>query len=187
MTLTVITEAGDLIVEVVQYDHEILDADGNPAFREVAQFKVDRNVLVKASQPLLKILLDPRWKKATQSAVSIGEGRLLATEIWLRVVHDAPNDLIVPLKEIWHLVAAIDYYGLDVTIFKRWFAAWYSAHNPELLNARELIFQTWRFDHAKGFARWTRYLAYETKGHVTEKNPTKLYNHHLPSRILRES
>ncbi len=187
MTLTVITKAGDLIVEVVQYNHEIHDADGNPASQEVAQFRVERNVLIKASQPLLKMLLDPRWKKATQSVVSIGEGRAASTETWLRVIHKTTLNLIVPFEEIWHLVAAIDYYELDVTIFNDWFAAWYSAHNPELLNAHELIFPTWRFDHAKGFARWTRYLAYETKGHITEKNPTKLYNYHLPPRIIRES
>lgn len=187
MTLTVIAEAGNLIVEVVQYDEETYDAHGNRASREVAQFRVDRNVLTKASEPLLKMLLDPRWKESTQSVVSIGEGRFASTEIWLRVIHKATLNLIVPFKEIWHLVAAIDYYGLDVTIFNPWFAAWYSAHNPQLLEPRELLFPTWRFEHAKGFSRWTRYLAYESKGHIMEANPTKLYNYHLPPRIIRKS
>ncbi len=186
MTLIVIAEAGDLIIEVFQYKDE-WDADGNPASREVAQFRVDRNVLTKASQPLLKMLLDPRWKEATQSVVSIGEGRVSTTKIWLRVIHTATLNLTVPFEEMWHLVAAIDYYELDVTIFSPWFAAWYSAHNPELLKPRELLFPTWRFDHAKAFARWTRYLAYEVKGHITEANPTNLYNYHLPPRIIRES
>ena len=182
-----IAEDGDLIVEVVQYNDDTWDADGNPASREIAQFHVDRNVLIKASQPLLKMLLDPRWKEATQSVVSIGEGRVVSTELWLKVIHKARLDSIVPLKEIWHLVAAIDYYELDATIFNPWFAAWYSAHNLQLLKPRELLFPTWRFDHAKGFARWTCYLAYEKSGHITEGNPAKLYNYHLPSRIIRES
>ena len=186
MTLTVIAEAGDLIVEVVQHDDDTWDADGNSASRKVAQFRVDRNVLTKASQPLLKMLLDPRWKEATQSVVSIGEGRIASTEIWLLVIHKAPSSPMVPLEEMWHLVAAIDYYELDVTIFKPWFAAWYSSHNLQLLKPRELVFPTWRFDHATGFARWTRYLAYAEKGHITEANPTKLYNYHLPPRIIRE-
>ena len=186
MTLTMIAEDGDLIVEVTQYDDEIYDANGNRASREVAQFHVDRNVLIKASQPLLKMLLDPRWKESTKSVVSIGEGRFASTEIWLRVIHKAKPNLDVPFKEIWHLVAAIDYYGLDVTIFNPWFAAWYAAHNAQLLKPRELLFPTWRFNHAKGFARWTRYLAYEVKGHITEENPAKLYKYHLPQRIMRK-
>ena len=186
MTLTVIAEVGDLIVEVVQYSDDTWNADGNPASQGVAQFRVDRNVLTKASQPLLKMLLDPRWKEATQSVVSIGEGRVASTEIWLRVIHKATPNLVVPFKEMWHLIAAINYYDLDVTIFNPWFAAWYSANNPQLLKPRELLFPTWHFDHAKGFARWTRYLAYEVKGHITEGNPTKLYNYHLPPRIIRK-
>lgn len=186
MTLTVISEAGDLIVEVVQYDDDTSDADGNRASQAVGQFRVDRKVLIEASQPLLKLLLDPRWKEATQSAVSIGEGRIASTEVWLQVIHKAALALTLPFEEMWHLVAAIDYYGLDATTFNAWFAAWYDAHNPQLLKPRQLLFPTWRFDHAKGFARWTRYVAYEMKGHIAEANPTKLYRYHLPMRIIRQ-
>ena len=186
MSLIVISEAGDLIVEVVQYDGVMYGANGNRASQVVGKFIVDRNVLVEASQPLLKLILDPRWKEDTKSAVCIGEGRIASTAVWLQVIHKAALDLTLPFKEMWHLVAAIDYYDLDVTIFKPWFAAWYDAHNPELLEARALIFPTWRFDHAKGFARWTRNLAYDVSGHITESNPTKLYMHHLPSRIVRK-
>ena len=90
-----------------------------------------------------------------------------------------------PFTDMWHLVAAIDYYELDVTHFNDWFAAWYHKHNAELLNPRQLLFPTWRFNHTKAFAHWTRYVAYTGVGHVTERNPTKLYNYHLPSRIIR--
>ena len=187
MTLTVISEAGDLIVEVVQYDDNTSDADGNRASQAVGQFRVDRKVLIKASQPLLKLLLDPRWKEATQSVVSTGEGRIACTAVWLKVIHKAALDLTLPFNEMWHLAAAIDYYGLDVTIFNAWFVAWYDAHNPALLKSRTLLFPTWRFDHAEGFARWTSYLAYAVSGHITESNPTKLINYRLPSRLIRES
>ena len=186
MPLTVIAEAGNLVLEVTQYSDDTWDADGNPVSEEIAQFRVDRNVLIKASQPLLKMLLDPKWKEATQSVLSIKEGRVASTEIWLRVIHKATLNLNVPFKEMWHLVAAIDYYDLDITIFKPWFAAFYSAYDLQL-KPRETLFPTWRFDHAKGFARWTRHLAYEVNGHITEANPTKLYNYHLPSRIIRKS
>ena len=185
MTLTVISEAGDLIVSVVQYDN-IWDADGNRAY-QVYQFKVDRKILIEASQPLLRMLLDPRWKKPTQSVVSIREGRVASTAVWLQVIHKTTLDLTLPFEEMWHLVAAIDYYELDVTIFNVWFAAWYAAHNPNLFQARALLFPTWRFDHAKGFARWTCNLAYEETGHITEVNPTTLYNYRLPSRLIRKS
>ena len=186
MTLTVISDTGDLIVEVVQYDDNTSDADGNRASQAVGQFRVDRKVLIKASQPLLKLLLDPRWKEATRSVVSIGEGCLTSTAVWLQVIHKAAFDLTLPFKEMSHLVAAIDYYALDITIFYAWFAAWYDAHNPALLKSRTLLFPTWRFDHAEGFARWTSYLAYARSGHITEANPTNLVNYHLPSRLIRE-
>ena len=186
MTLTVISDTGDLVVEVVQYDDDTSDADGNRASQAVGQFRVDRKVLIKASQPLLKLLLDPRWKEATKSVVSIGEGRIASTAVWLQVVHQATLDLTLPLKDKGHLVAAIEYYDLDVAIFKPWFAAWYGPHNLELVNARRFLFPTWRFDHAKAFARWTRYLAYGMSGHITEENPTKLSKYHIPSRIVRK-
>ncbi|KAK0513132.1 hypothetical protein JMJ35_004118 [Cladonia borealis] len=186
MILTVIAEDGDLIVEVVQYSEDTWNANSNPVSEEIAQFRVDRNVLIKASQPLLKMLLDPKWKEANQSVLSLNEGRVVSTEIWLRVIHKATINVIVPFREIWHLVAAIDYYDLDITKFNPWFAAWYSECNTQLLKPRELLFPTWRFDHAKGFARWTRYLAYEEKGHITEANPAKLWSYHLPGRIIQQ-
>lgn len=188
MIYTVIAEGGDLTVEVVQYRDDTWDANGNPVSEEIAQFRVDRNVLIKASQPLLKMLLDPKWKEATHSVLSIKEGRVASTEVWLRVIHKATLNLIVPFefKEMWHLVAAIDYYDLDLTMFKPWFAGWYSGYNSQLLKPREALYPTWRFDHAKGFANWTRHLAYEQTGHITEANPAKLYNYHLPGRIIRE-
>lgn len=139
------------------------------------------------------MILDPRFQKSTQSVVPLGEGRIISTEIWLRVLHGGPLVTTAQLEEIWHLTAAIDYYELDVADFNVWSAAWYEKRSPEsfrpsmYLDAQNLLFPTWRFDHAKGFAAHTKYVAYNGVGHVMENNPTTLYNYHLPSRIIRKS
>jgi len=185
--MIIIDEAGDLTVEVVEKHDHLRNNEGSRVTKESAQFRVRRDALTKASQPLLRMLLDPHWSEASQSVVSLGEGHVSSTEIWLRVIHKAPLITTVAFPKMWHLVAAIDYYELDVTDFNAWFAAWYQKRNPELLKPRELLFPTWRFDHAKGFATWTEHLAYHGVGHVTEANPTKLYTYRLPSRIIRES
>ena len=186
MSLHIVNELGDLNVEIVENDETTRDANGNQVVKEVARFQVSRDVLIKSSQPLLKMLLDRHWMEASQSIVSLGEGHVTATDIWLRVMHNTKLSYTAPFTEMWHLVAAIDYYELDVTKFNAWFAAWYEANTPLMLKPRELLYPTWRFDHAKAFARWTHYLAYEHVGHITEANPTKLYDYHLPSRIIRK-
>lgn len=127
------------------------------------------------------------WKEASQSVVSLGEGHPIVTEVWLRVVHHAKLIYNLLLPEIWLLVQAIDYYALDITAFNEWFATWYQRLNFGSFIAAKLLFPTWRFNYARGFARWTHHLAYEDTGHITERNPTKLYQYYLPPRLIRKS
>jgi hypothetical protein len=185
--MIIIDEAGDMTVEVVEKHDSLRNSNGSRLTKETAQFKVRKDALTNASQTLLRMLLDNHWKESTQSVVALGEYHVSSTEVWLRVIHRVPPITTVPFAEMWHLVAAIDYYELDVTDFNAWFAAWYDRHNPEMYKPRELLFPTWRFGHAKGFAQWTQHLAYHGVGHVTELNPTELYSYRLPSRIIRKS
>ncbi|KAK4692165.1 hypothetical protein P7C71_g4984, partial [Lecanoromycetidae sp. Uapishka_2] len=184
--MIIIDEAGDLTVEVVQKYDNLLSNDGDNITIKTAQFRVRKEVLTKASQTLLRMLLNPNFRESAQSVVSLGEGHVSSTEIWLRVIHKAPVITSVALSEMWHLTAAIDYYELNVTDFDAWFAAWYQRCNPKMLQPKNLLFPTWRFNHAKAFAEWTKYMAYHGVGHVTEMNPTKLYTYHLPSRIIQQ-
>ena len=52
--------------------------------------------------------------------------------------------------------------------------------------AREMLYPTWRYDHAKGFAALTKDLAYHRYEHLQEENPTDLSNFHLLPRIIRK-
>ena len=185
MTLTVIDEQGDLTVEIIEKSDRTFSADGEPITLKTGQFKVNKAILTKASQTLLRMLAGPQWQESSQTLVSLGEGHVNVTEIWLKVIHNAKLEYTLPFPELWHLVQAIDYYELDLTEFKNFFATWYQRTNIILLKPRELLFPTWRFDHAKGFANWTKCLAYGMTGHITEGNPTDLYNYRLPSRLIR--
>lgn len=109
--------------------------------------------------------------------------------IWFRVLHAVAvdNTGAVPIDEMWFLAAACDKYNLDIGDLKDWFALWYGMQDVEILEPRELLYPCWIFDHAKGFAAATKTLAYDETGHVTELNPTKHSELHLPSRVIRKS
>ncbi|KAI4126790.1 MAG: hypothetical protein LQ338_003575 [Usnochroma carphineum] len=169
---------GDLVVAVTQTSKD--------ATHRTAHFRVSKDILKNVSQVLLTMLVDPHWTKGSQSLVSLGEGHIAVTEVWLRIMHNTILVYNLLFPEIWHLVQAIDYYELDVTAFNDWFAAWYQKNNTSMFKPAELLFPTWRFNHAKGFARWTHDLAYQHTGHITEKNPTALYQYHLPARLIQQ-
>ena len=185
MAIIDIDATGDLIVEVTEMIGEVVSDNQRNPTHQAAQFRVSKEVLKKSSQTLLKMLVDCRWIEGSQSLVSLGEGDINITEIWLRVIHKTKPVFGVALARLWFLVEAIDYYELDIHDFKGWFGTWCEKTNASKLEPRQLLYPTWRFDHAKGFAQYTRTLAYESTGHITEKNPTKLYQLHLPSRLMR--
>ena len=109
------------------------------------------------------------------------------TEVWLQVIHNKPPTYAVPFVRLWHLVAAIEYYILDLSLLQDWFEGWYDNIDISSLPERELLYPTWRFDHAGGFAECTRHLAYAETGHLTEENPSPLNELHLPKCVIRTS
>ena len=73
---------------------------------------------------------------------------------------------------------------MDTKFLKLGFAAWYSAQQYDkkaldVLEQRQLLFPCHQFDHAKGFARATRFLAYHVSGHIQEDNPIENNELHL--------
>lgn len=182
MDFVPIDENGELFVEVVQTGNDPSAKTGSFTRR----FQVNRDVLTKASPVLRAMLATICWKDGSSDAVSLGEGFVAVTELWLRVVHDVKlvHNLLFP--EIWLLVQAIDYYALDINLFKAWFADGYTRNAHLLVKPAELLFPTWRFDHAKGFAKCTRDLAYREVRHITEPNPSNLIQYHLPMAQIRK-
>ena len=189
MAANIIDEAGDLTVEITQTSEFIVPSLGelitSDHTHKTAQFLVRRSVLTMASQVLLRILVDPKWQKCPQSVVPLGDGHIAATKVWLSVIHKVKVDYDVPFEIFWFLTQAIDYFELLLPQFYDFCATWYDKHT--VLDPAKNSFPTWRFNHAKAFARCTRQMAYNMTGHIMEKNPTKLYNYHLPPRIIRMS
>lgn len=179
MDIIDIANKGDLVVEVTQKSEH--DAP------MTARFRVSKEVLTKVSTVLLSMLVGARWKESSQSLISLGNEHIAVTEVWLRVMHETLLVYNLLFPDLWHLVGAIDYYDLEITAFNDWFATWYEKANLITLKPAQLLFPTWRFDHAKGFARWTKYMAYNNTRHIMEENPTGLIHYHLPSRLIRKS
>ncbi|KAL8897858.1 MAG: hypothetical protein Q9207_006987 [Kuettlingeria erythrocarpa] len=178
MDVTNIVDEIDLVVEVT----ETLD-DGTS---NTARFGVSKAVLTKVSTVFLGMLVGAHWKERSQSLISLGDGRITVTEVWLRVMHKTSLVYNLHFPDLWHLVQAIDYYNLEVTAFNEWFAMWYQKANSIILKPAELLYPTWRFDHAKGFAQWTSFMVYNYTRHITEENPTMLIQYHLPSRLIQQ-
>ena len=189
MGIVVIDPAGDLIIEFSEKREDIQSAHAGELTHRTEQFKVCKSALKEASE-YFRIMLADSSKFAESSTDVIHEkGHIAVSEVWLRVIHKKSPKFDIPLDEIWYLAEAINYYRLDITTFNPWFATWYQKADFKGFRSklRQLLFPTWRFDHAKGFMMWTRALAYVHVGHITEKNPTRLGHHHLPPRIIRTS
>ncbi len=73
-----------------------------------------------------------------------------------------------------------------------WFERWYNSNiltvRVDLRNEKfsQLLYPCWQFDYAGGFLHATKAAIYRSEGHITEGKPTKHYECHLPSRIIRK-
>lgn len=189
---------GDLIVTVVESnegDSKVIDISGRlPSNSYTAEFKVQRKVLIESSQVCKVMLAGSGFLESRKNSVRLEKDRAISMELWFRVLHKVPpvsNDL-VPLAGLWDLVVVADKYAFDIKKLYAWFAWWYEKRNAEVQNTlmllpRGLLYPVWRFDHAKGFMAVTKRVVYCTTGHIVESNPTKHFELHLPSRIIRKS
>ena len=89
------------------------------------------------------------------------------------------------------LLDLMNKWELKTDVLKPGFAIWYSAQGfdkkeLDILEQRRLLFPCYYFDHAEGFARATRFLAYRVSGHIQEDNPIEHDKLHLPVFTTRE-
>lgn len=188
--MVVIVESGDLIITVIEYDDTVKIVDGQePVIRQTVDFQVRRSVLATKSSVFRKLLGSPNFKEAAQETVLLKEDRVASMNIWFRILHavDVDTTGTTALEEMWHLAATCDKYDLSIRDLKRWFAKWYGMQKVDTLDPCELLYPCWVFDHAEGFGAASKSLAYDRTGHLTEHNPTKHLELHLPSRVIRES
>lgn len=200
--MIVIDKFGNLVLRVIelaprqahQQDSQDDEPDTNGSSTRVdrvEEFKVCRSTLMERS-PVLKALLAPgRFIEGDQGIVTLKDDCIMSMETLLRVLHDVSVETTynTPVQELWPLVLAAEKYDLDIMDFQKWFEGWYEAANLNLSDvavAATLLYPCYIFQHALGFASATRVLAYGSTGHITEKNPSKLYELHLPGRVIRE-
>ena len=202
MSPTVIAEDGDFLLEVIEWDHDEPWIDQEPVIRGTEVFKVSRNIHMASSQ-VFTSMLGGGWKEAHRSAVTLKDWSILYMKIWLQVLHDVHPTLDVSIEAMWHMAKIADCYRFDVLKLKDWFASWYEkqpvtewyAHyrddyqhrDDDLPNPKWLLYPCYTFDHYKGFMEATEFCAYRYTHHIGEVNPTRFYDLHLPSRVIRNT
>ena len=203
MAVTVIDENGDLTVEVIEYDDELENGNGDRPVKRTQQFRVSKAVLSKNSTVFVAMFVPSHWRESQVESVKIEEDSVASMNIWLRILHGTDPDHCVPLEEMWRLVAACDKYHFNLNLLKPWFAEWYKkydrnqcyrnwafnddrCHRIDRLNPRSLLYPCYIFDHADGFMEATSFLCYNSVGHITEYNPTAHLDLRLPSRVIRK-
>ena len=187
--MTIVDPLGDVTIKVTEYDDDVTRVEGQPPIIHLtAEFQVRKEILIKNSSFFKVLLTSSKYAEAAGATISLEGDHVMSMEIWFRVLHDTitDNTYAVPLDEMWHLAAACDKYDLDIKCLKEWFARWLEQQDMKKLKPRELLYPCWLFDHAKGFATATQHLAYSSTGHITEINPTKHFELHLPPRIIRK-
>ena len=126
-----------------------------------------------------------------------GNNSSIATELWFAIlrcedVSKLPEHLLVmPLKEVWNVIgvgAKFDICYQSLEVLRPWFAKWYERNCRNATLDRELGQQLalpcFVFNHAEGFMKVTKWLAYNFSGHIIEKNPTEHRGLHLEPRAF---
>jgi hypothetical protein len=142
----------------------------------IFEFRVSQGILTTHSaffQDLFRV-------QSTLSIVSIENHNIShGLEIWLRAIHNGANDIYASFpylrarhsERVWTTIDVGQQFGFvphHTTILKPWFLAHYhdtfGSSGPGLIPsiARSLAFPCAIFDHAEGFMKLTKYLAYNT-------------------------
>ncbi|KAL8978900.1 MAG: hypothetical protein Q9205_005635 [Flavoplaca limonia] len=195
MSTIIIDNEGDLLVEVVEWDHEQEWPDRKPIIRKTQHFWVWRQVL-KDSSRVFKNMLGGEFRERHQDSIKLQDWTISCIKIWLQALHNVRQDYDVPIEATWHLAKMGEYYGFDILKLKDWFADWYqrqpvdrwyiNRESDDVPNPRWLLYPCWIFDHYKGFMKATEFCTYHYCGHITEHNPTRFRDLHLPQRIIQQ-
>lgn len=195
--LIIITETGDLTIQVYmksEYGHRFKNANGyEVAGKLLASFKVDRQVLRRSSAKF-HALLDPEgiFPEATASIMDLEYEHICALELWFRYFHGCLVDdsFKIPIEELRAVIDCSQKQGFPLSKLSVWFEKWMNNNGGvefddfSLSQLAQLLYPCQEFNHAQGFAKATRTLAYETRGHVHEDPPPKFPELHLEPRII---
>ncbi|OCL09932.1 hypothetical protein AOQ84DRAFT_290291 [Glonium stellatum] len=179
--LVSLAKPSNLSIQVIE---KAIGNSPNEEQHHITKFKVVKDTLTKNSKYFSKMLLS-QFAEAKKDIVTLEDDSTIAMELLLRSLHGVDVDHLyeVPLKEVWHVIAAADKYQINLERLRAWFKVWYRLNGEKIelddFNARELAYPCYIFNHAHGFARVTKWLAYNFAGHITEHNPTVYPHLHL--------
>lgn len=192
-----ISPDGDRLIKVNEYeDSDNVNSDNEPVLKRTGTFKVTSKILVEEST-YFSGMFRTEWRESSTEIV-LKHDKAKAMEALLQFMHGvtvAVDSLSIP--DVWHLIKTADKYLFPLEKMAVWFMKWFG-HQLEKKSAgdyqtleecefeRQLLFPCWAFDYATGFQYLTRHLAYNMGGHITESNPTRLRETHLPPRVIQQ-
>lgn len=195
LTLTIIeyTDGLDGFIPDNGYESDDSDLTPDEHVERAVAFGVDKNVM-RFNSKMLYNMLGSNWRETRLAEVELFEDTFItaaAMKVWIRHFHGKKQDLDLPREDLWHIVASGKKYALKPSELNAWFAEWYKTNESNktwcIRDCREMMYPCFHFDHAAGFARATKYLAYNRNGHITELNPTRHCDLHLYPRCIRKS
>jgi hypothetical protein len=142
------------------------------------------NPLITTSKYQTEVTLGGELKR--EGANKFGQEEGINKEgvlVWLAHLHDLSEQQMaelglyeVSIPGIWEAISLWLYQEkrADLKALKSWFDKWYDATGTHPLNvdsARLLALPCQLFDHAEGYARVIKFLAYNSIGHVRERQP----------------
>ncbi|KKY19083.1 hypothetical protein UCDDS831_g05715 [Diplodia seriata] len=196
----------DLTVRVYEYEDVYAPHGQLPPIKCVTDFAVSRAVLRANSEPFNK-MLGGGWKESTANPVELkGNDWImnLAMEVFFRAFHGVPMSdecLNADVAVVWSILRAGDMWHLKREGLNKWFKGWFQKWAYKNVKGKDLsgntsfrdyklaqviLYPCWVFDHAPGFAAATKWLVYNSISHITESNPTKHRNLHLPPRVIQQ-
>ncbi|KAF2690775.1 hypothetical protein K458DRAFT_382353 [Lentithecium fluviatile CBS 122367] len=167
-----------------------------PKRARIVQFRCSRAVLNEHST-FLSGLFRSRPDLTIVTFENKGTGYGYALEVWLRCLHNGANTLPHNLKathteRAWVAIGVGEQFGFapqHIDKIKPWFLDCYNHalnNGPGLtpMTACCLAFPCSVFDHAEGFMKLTKYLAYHTNGNIFTHNPSTFQALNQDARIL---
>ncbi|KAL2831453.1 hypothetical protein BDW59DRAFT_182118 [Aspergillus cavernicola] len=187
----------DFQITVEEYE-QVHTGESNAPVKKLAQsaiFQVQRSKLTACEH--FQTMLRGPWRESRPESITLEGNDINAMNILFRSLHGTLDEITldsISIKTIWFLVMVCDKYdvGLKTGFLKAWFVKWYDAEHKKqkhLNNCefeRTILFPCYYFDYATGFQEATIGLVYNSEGHISERNPTREVNLHLPPRIMQQ-
>lgn len=182
---------GDLIFKLKEVAEE-LSAGFRNQEAVYKQFRVSREVMIRSS-PSFKAMLTGPFKEGNEDVVELVEESAVAMELWLRCLHqDNVTELMdISIDDVWQTIRIGNARMFPPPKWAK-LTEWFGPYCDSLLKrpggtsfllACKLLYPCYLFDHAKGFARASLHMVFDSDK-IEELNPTEDDRLQCPSYVL---